>query len=77
MKLLRPIAAAAVLILVIATPALAQRSPAAAPSGNAAESHDLAAPDAAPTGTVDVSPLGFSSNPRSAAFPPFMFMGAD
>jgi biopolymer transport protein TolQ len=78
MKLFRTIAAAAVFIVLVATPAFAQRTPAAAPTGNSAESHDLAAPDAAPTGAVDVSPLGISSNPSIGSISVVhMFMGAD
>jgi biopolymer transport protein TolQ len=78
MKLFRPLAAVAISVVLIAAPALAQRTPAAAPTGNAAESHDLAAPDAAPTGTVDASPLGISTNPSIGSISVVhMFMGAD
>jgi biopolymer transport protein TolQ len=70
--------AAAVWALSFATPALAQRTPAAAPTGNAAETHDLAAPDAAPTATVDVSPIGVSSDAMIGSISVVhMFMGAD
>jgi len=78
MKPFRLLAAVAISVVLIATPALAQRTPAAAPTGNSAESHDLAAPDAAPTGTVDVSPLGISTNPSIGSISVVhMFMGAD
>jgi len=78
MKPFRLLAAVAISVVLIATPALAQRTPAAAPTGNSAESHDLAAPDAAPTGTVDVSPLGISTNPSICSISVVhMFMGAD
>ena len=78
MKLLRLIAAIAVLAACAAFPAAAQRSPAAAPTSATPESHDLAAPAAAPTGTVDVSPLGISSDPSIGSISVIhMFMGAD
>jgi biopolymer transport protein TolQ len=79
MKLLRLIAAAlSAFVLVTAAPALAQRSPAAAPTGNAAESRDLPAPAAAPTGTVEVSPLGLSTDTSIGNISVVhMFMGAD
>jgi len=77
MKLLRLIAAAlSALVLLTASPAVAQRSPAAAPTGNAAESRDLPAPAAAPTGTVDVQPLGSDTSIGSISVV-HMFMGAD
>jgi biopolymer transport protein TolQ len=57
-------------------PALAQRSPAAAPTGNAAEARDLPAPAAAPTGTVEVAPLGSDTSIGSISVV-HMFMGAD
>ena len=61
MKLFRAFAFAA-LTVVLATPALAQRAPAAAPTGSGAtETHDLDAPAAAPTTTVDTVPVGDSS----------------
>jgi biopolymer transport protein TolQ len=79
MKLLRLIAAAvAVLVLCAATPASAQRTPAAAPTSATPQSQDLAAPAAAPTGAVDVSPLGVSSDPSIGSISVIhMFMGAD
>ena len=79
MKSLRLLAVvAAVLALSIVTPSLAQRAPAAAPSGAAAESHDLAPPTAAPTSVIDVSPLGASSDPMIGSISVVhMFMGAD
>jgi biopolymer transport protein TolQ len=79
MKLLRLIAAAlSAFVLVTTTPAMAQRSPAAAPTGTAAESRDLPAPTAAPTGSVDVAPLGISGDPTIGSISVVhMFMGAD
>ncbi len=78
MKLLRLIAAAiSALVLLTATPAQAQRSPTAAPTGSAAESRDLPAPSAAPTGTVDVAPLGSSDSAIGSISVVHMFMGAD
>jgi len=77
MKLLRLIAAAiSAFVLLTAVPALAQRSPAAAPTGNAAEARDLTAPAAAPTGTVEVAPLGSDTSIGSISVV-HMFMGAD
>jgi biopolymer transport protein TolQ len=77
MKLLRLIAAAlSVLVFLTAAPALAQRSPAAAPTGDAAEQRDLPAPAAAPTGTVEVAPLGSDTSIGSISVV-HMFMGAD
>jgi len=77
MKLLR-LLAVTVLALSFATPVLAQRTPAAAPTGEAAESRDLPAPDAAPTSAIDVTPLGVSSNPMIGSISVVhMFMGAD
>jgi|SRR5689334_8291925 biopolymer transport protein TolQ len=77
MKLLRLIAAAiSAFVLLTAVPALAQRSPAAAPTGNAAEARDLPAPAAAPTGTVEVAPLGSDTSIGSISVV-HMFMGAD
>src|SRR6476660_9165038 len=59
MKLFRLIAAAlSAFVLLTTAPALAQRSPAAAPTGNAAEARDLPAPAAAPTGHFDRHHLG-------------------
>ena len=77
MKLIRPIAAAlSALVLLTASPAPAQRSPAAAPTGTAAEQRDLPAP--APTGTIDVAPLGTSSDSSIGNITVVhMFMGAD
>lgn len=78
MKLLRLIAAAlSALVLMTAVPAVAQRSPAAAPTGNAAESRDLPAPAAAPTGAVEVAPLGSSDSAIGSISVVHMFMGAD
>jgi biopolymer transport protein TolQ len=79
MKLFRLIAVAvAALVLCAASPALAQRSPAAAPTSGSPETRDLAAPAAAPTGTVDVSPLGLSSDASIGSISVVhMFMGAD
>ena len=78
MKLLRLIAAVAVVALCAVSPAGAQRSPAAAPTSATPESRDLAAPSAAPTGSVDVSPLGISSDPSIGSISVVhMFMGAD
>ena len=78
MKLLRLIAAAlSALVLMTAVPALAQRSPAAAPTGSAAESRDLPAPAAAPTGAVEVAPLGSSDSAIGNISVVHMFMGAD
>src|SRR6185437_3087092 len=77
MKLFRLIAAAlSAFVLLTTAPALAQRSPAAAPTGNAAESRDLPAPAAAPTGTVEVAPLGSDTSIGSISVV-HMFMGAD
>jgi biopolymer transport protein TolQ len=45
-------------------PAFAQRGPAAAPAGNAAESSELAPPAAAPTDRVDVDTTGGSVGPE-------------
>jgi biopolymer transport protein TolQ len=61
MKLFRALAFAA-LTIVLATPALAQRTPSAAPTGGPAETHDLDAPAAAPTTTVDAVPAGDSAD---------------
>jgi len=78
MKLLRLIAAVlSALVLMTAVPALAQRSPAAAPTGSAAESRDLPAPAAAPTGAVEVAPLGSSDSAIGNISVVHMFMGAD
>ncbi len=79
MKLLRLLAvAAAAMAFSLATPALAQRTPAAAPTGNPAETRDLAAPDAAPTGSVDVSPISVSSDAMIGSISVVhMFMSAD
>lgn len=78
MKLLRLIAAAlSALVLMTAVPAVAQRSPAAAPTGSAAESRDLPAPAAAPTGAVEVAPLGSSDSAIGSISVVHMFMGAD
>lgn len=78
MKFLRLIAAAlSALVLMTAVPAVAQRSPAAAPTGNAAESRDLPAPAAAPTGAVEVAPLGSSDSAIGSISVVHMFMGAD
>ena len=77
MKLFRLIAAAlSAFVLLTTAPALAQRSQAAAPTGNAAEARDLPAPAAAPTGTVDVAPLGSDTSIGSISVV-HMFMGAD
>jgi biopolymer transport protein TolQ len=58
MTLLRSLALAA-LLMVLGPPAMAQTAPSAAPSGSgASETHDLDAPAAAPTTTVDVTPGG-------------------
>jgi biopolymer transport protein TolQ len=77
MKSLR-LLAVMTLAFCFATPVLAQRTPAAAPTGSAAESHDLAAPDAAPTTSVDVSPIGVSSDPTIGSISVVhMFMSAD
>ncbi|HEY2886377.1 MAG TPA: protein TolQ [Rhizomicrobium sp.] len=77
MKLFRLIAAAlSAFVLLTTAPALAQRSPAAAPTGNAAEARDLPAPAAAPTGTVEVAPLGSDTSIGSISVV-HMFMGAD
>ena len=78
MKLLRLIAAVlSALVLMTAVPALAQRSPAAAPTGSPAESRDLPAPAAAPTGAVEVAPLGSSDSAIGNISVVHMFMGAD
>jgi biopolymer transport protein TolQ len=77
MRLFRLIAAAlSAFVLLTTAPALAQRSPAAAPTGNAAEARDLPAPAAAPTGTVEVAPLGSDTSIGSISVV-HMFMGAD
>ncbi|MBN9555819.1 MAG: hypothetical protein J0H61_14305, partial [Alphaproteobacteria bacterium] len=47
-----------VILASLAMPALAQRGPIAAPTGEAATSQDLGAPQAAPTTVVDASGLG-------------------
>src|SRR5690242_2439000 len=61
MKLLRALAFAA-LTVVLASPALAQRTPSAAPTGTSpTETHDLEAPSAAPTTAVDAVPVGDNS----------------
>jgi biopolymer transport protein TolQ len=61
MKLLRAFAFAA-LTVVLASPALAQRTPSAAPTNSGAtETHDLDAPSAAPTTAVDAVPVGDNS----------------
>jgi biopolymer transport protein TolQ len=78
MKLLRLIAAAcSAFVLLTASPAFAQRSPAAAPTGSAAEARDLPAPTAAPTGTVEVAPLDSSGSSIGSISVVHMFMGAD
>ena len=79
MKLFRLIAVTvAAVALSLATPALAQRAPAAAPVTGTAESHDLAAPDAAPTTSVDVSPIGVDSSASIGSISVVhMFMSAD
>lgn len=53
-----------VAISLMASPAAAQRSPAAAPTGEAAQSSDLAPPSAAPTGNVDVTTTGGTTGPE-------------
>jgi biopolymer transport protein TolQ len=55
------IVAAAGILVLCATGALAQRTPHAAPTGPAAQTQDLDAPSAAPTTQVDVSPSGESA----------------
>lgn len=79
MKLFRLMAVAvAAFSISLAAPALAQTAPSAAPTGSAAESHDLAAPDAAPTSSVDVSPLGVDANASIGSISVVhMFMSAD
>jgi biopolymer transport protein TolQ len=59
----RRVSAALLLVFVIANPALAQRTPAAAPVSNNATSQDLPAPSAAPTTSVDVTQTGGSATP--------------
>jgi biopolymer transport protein TolQ len=61
MKLIRMMAVAA-LALSLSAPALAQRTPAAAPTGGATETHDLDAPAAAPTTAIDVAPVGTNTD---------------
>jgi biopolymer transport protein TolQ len=62
---LRPALPLLVLLLaLLAPPALAQRGPAAAPAGNAAQTSDLAPPEAAPTGNVDVTTTGGTVGPE-------------
>jgi len=78
MKSLRLLAVAAALVLSLATPALAQRTPVAAPTGAPAQTSDLAAPDAAPTASVDVSPIGVSPDAMIGSISVVhMFMSAD
>jgi biopolymer transport protein TolQ len=61
MKLFRAFAFAA-LTVILATPALAQRTPSAAPTASGVtETHDLDAPSAAPTAAVDAVPVGDNS----------------
>jgi biopolymer transport protein TolQ len=61
MKLFRALAFAA-LTVVLASPALAQRTPSAAPTSTSpTETHDLEAPSAAPTTAVDAVPVGDNS----------------
>ncbi len=60
MTLFRSLAFVA-LLTVLGSPAMAQTAPSAAPSGSgASETHDLDAPAAAPTTTVDVTPSGMN-----------------
>ncbi|HXC55992.1 MAG TPA: protein TolQ [Rhizomicrobium sp.] len=59
MTFLRTIVVALGLLgLTVASPAFAQRAPAAAPTGGATKTHDLDTPSAAPTTTIDVAPAG-------------------
>ncbi|MEI9994965.1 MAG: protein TolQ [Rhizomicrobium sp.] len=53
----------AALLLTFAAPAWAQHVPSAAPTGAPAETHDLDAPAAAPSGAVDVTTTGGSATP--------------
>jgi biopolymer transport protein TolQ len=56
---------ALVMTLMLAiSPAAAQTGPSAAPTGDAAQSSDLAPPSAAPTGNVDVTTSGGSATPN-------------
>ena len=59
----RRVSAALLLVFVIASPAIAQRTPAAAPVSNNATSQDLPPPSAAPTTSVDVTQTGGSATP--------------
>jgi biopolymer transport protein TolQ len=78
MKSLRLLAVAAALVLSLTTPTLAQRTPAAAPTGAPAQTSDLAAPDAAPTASVDFSPIGVSPDAMIGSISVVhMFMSAD
>ena len=80
MKLLRLLAVAAMFCrLSSRRRRCAQRAPAAAPTGDAADSSDLAAPDAAPTGpSMSRRPAAIAAIRRSAASPSSrMFMRAD
>jgi biopolymer transport protein TolQ len=53
-----------VTLFLAAAPAAAQHGPSAAPAGDAAQSSDLAPPDAAPTGNVDVTTTGGTTGPE-------------
>jgi biopolymer transport protein TolQ len=63
MNLRRLSVAALAISLVFCAPALAQRTPRAAPVSDAAQSQDLAAPAAAPTTSVDVTQTGGTAAP--------------
>ena len=60
---LKRAAAAAVLAMVLAAPALGQSTPSAAPTGPDAQTQQLGAPAAAPTTNVDVTQTGGSAGP--------------